>query len=439
MAIIIKNNITIEHSVSTNFMFNTIKKDLTIANPSWVNASRMSLPMWGIQKDLKYYTEEDGNLIVPAGYLDNLVRLLPNEPVVDQRISTGLPLEVEFKGTLRDYQEAAVNVMLSKVQGVLSAPTGAGKTICLIALICRRRLPTLITVNTIELGNQFIDSLVKFTDLQKEDIGFIGDGRYEVKPITVALLQTLTKLDPADIDMFPQVISDEVHVCAASTFYAALTRLSAKYKVGCSATPAREDGLTSVIFWATGPLRHEIDLSNLGNVLLKPTYRQVLTNYFYPLVSSDEYQLMLNHMAEDPVRNKQISDEVAKYGTQQCLLLCQRHLQVDALMALIPGSVGMTSKMTKKKRAATMAALLTGQHRIVISTFALFSTGIDIPNLEILFIAAPIKSKNKIKQSIGRIMRKGSITKVPEVIDFVDSKVGLLKFQATTRKRIIGS
>jgi superfamily II DNA or RNA helicase len=56
--------------------------------------------------------------------------------------------------------------------------------------------------------------------------------------------------------------------------------------------------------------------------------------------------------------------------------------------------------------------------------------------LEVLFLAGPTRSKIKLKQSIGRIMRKSSKKKVPEIVDFQDMQVDLLKGQAYARNSI---
>jgi superfamily II DNA or RNA helicase len=62
--------------------------------------------------------------------------------------------------------------------------------------------------------------------------------------------------------------------------------------------------------------------------------------------------------------------------------------------------------MTKKARAQAIADLNSRVKKHVVSTYGLFSTGIDIPHLDTLFLCAPVKSEIKIRQSAGRLMRK---------------------------------
>ena len=81
--------------------------------------------------------------------------------------------------------------------------------------------------------------------------------------------------------------------------------------------------------------------------------------------------------------------------------------QVDYLQQEIGDkAVSLTSKMSKKERALKMSQLQAGKKRIVVSTYGLFSTGIDLPQLEVLMLCAPMKSEVKLRQAAGRLMRK---------------------------------
>ena len=99
----------------------------------------------------------------------------------------------------------------------------------------------------------------------------------------------------------------------------------------------------------------------------------------------------------------------------------------------------LTSKMTKKKRAETMELVKTGKKCMVVSTYGLFSTGIDIPALEMLYLCSPIKSEIKLRQSAGRLMRKSPGKTQAKIFDFVDKKVSILRNAGYHRKRILNN
>lgn len=419
----------------------TLQNGLTILNPKWDIATRMNKSLWGIPAKLKYYRVDGDNLIIPVGVLDTFKEMFPQGSIVDDRYEAKKKLNLTFKGTLRDYQEDAVKAMERDPNGVLCAKTGSGKTVMIIKLICDIKQPALILVHTVELANQFTEALLKFTDLTREDIGRLGNGKKDLKPITVGLLQTVTTMDPTTLNKrFGLVFVDEVHIAPADTYATALGSLRARYKYGASGTPERADGLTKVIFWLTGPLRHMVPDSALADVIIKPEIKTIDTNYYFPLFDTSEYQEMITDLSKDAERNKLIIDTYkAQAKDKQSVFLCQRKEQVEQLQKLIPKSVILTSDMGKKSREAVMKGLLDGTHKVVISTFQLFSTGIDIPTLEILFICAPIKSNVKVRQSAGRLMRTTPAlpNKKPLIIDFADKKVELLKHQWYQRNKIL--
>jgi len=445
---------------------NELSWKCTITNPKFKNAITLNLSVWSIPEHLEYfkYHKDNDILELPVGMLDWVKKIFPLEEVVDRRLDgTGMKMpKISFSGKLRDYQAEVVDSLASNDMGIVEAATGSGKTVMMIAHIAKKAIPTLILVNTIELANQFTERLVQFTNLEKDDVGLLGNGQKRLRPITVCLLQTMVKLDEDTIEFintqYPQILTDETHIIAANTYYDALSRLNAKHKYGFSATPKREDGLTPVLEFATGPKIHVVPKEKLRHALVMPTYRQVKTDYYFPLFDTSEFQNMITDIARDSERNAIILKELKKFPTQQVVILCGRAAQVMYLHSQIPGSEYLLSQipeltpafkpiykngkpagkaMKKKDREAVINRLNSKETRVIISTYGLFSTGIDVSGLEVLFIASPIKSEVKLKQSIGRVMRPGDGNKHPEVVDFVDHKVELLRYQANTRSRII--
>jgi superfamily II DNA or RNA helicase len=61
---------------------------------------------------------------------------------------------------------------------------------------------------------------------------------------------------------------------------------------------------------------------------------------------------------------------------------------------------------------------------IIISTYALFSTGVSINNLHHVVFASPTKSSVKVLQSIGRSLRKHSSKALATIWDIVDDYRG---------------
>jgi len=424
---------------------------LTIDNPLFFKRMDMGLSNWSTKPTLVYFKIDGDMYDVPIGSLHTILEMCKKEGITDieikdNRVSNVQPeffKDLEFTGTLRDYQQAIVDTCMTKTVGIVEAMTGSGKTITFVALTIKRKEPTLILVHTIELANQTVSAFAKFTNLKIEDIGFIGDGKWDVKPITVALHQTMAKLDNKRFDLinerFGQIIADEVHIVGAETYYHTMTHLSAKYKFGFSATPKRDDGLTDVIHFATGPKIYTVATELLEDVLVKPNVIRVDTTYHFPIFSSDEYQTLITDLSEDKDRNQLIVDtsNLPEYKDRTMCFLCVRISQVEALKNLLGKDAEiLTSKMTKKQRKLVMEKLLDGRCKKIISTYALFSTGIDVPSLDLALLCAPLQSEVKLKQTAGRLMRKAPGKTSATMIDFVDTKVSLLKYQFYKRNGI---
>lgn len=435
-----------------------IRKLLTIENPLFRQGLTLGLANWGVPQHIIYYKEPNGTnkagtITIPIGALNTVlttIRIdtpLTATDITDNRYDKKVPeyfSNIKFTPVLRDYQEDMITACTGKTVGVIEAMTGAGKTIFALALILKQQCPTIFLVNTLELAQQTINSFVKFTNLNEQDIGLIGNGEFNIKPITIALHQTMARLTESQFKLLnhtiSMVIADEVHIVAANTYYKTMTSLKAKYKWGISATPKRDDGLTNVIFFATGPKIHTVPKEKFANVLITPEYKSIQTEYTFPLIQSQDYQEMIADLSTDTLRNELIYKTAENYKDKMLVFLCLRIAQVEYLTEKFGKKATMlTSKMTKKERKRRMSQLVKGEKRIVVSTFGLFSTGIDIPKLEVLFMCAPMRSEVKLRQSAGRLMRKAKGKTSALIIDFIDSNVGLLAAQARKRAKILNN
>ena len=91
---------------------------------------------------------------------------------------------------LRDYQTTAVDRFLKDKIGILEIGTGGGKTEIAIEVIRRLEMKTLFIVDKVELLRQTKERLEKALGFE---IGQLGHGKTDVRMITVATVQTITK------------------------------------------------------------------------------------------------------------------------------------------------------------------------------------------------------------------------------------------------------
>jgi len=240
----------------------------SIPNPEHAMRKRRNLWLGGTPEKLSVCNIVGGMVHLPRGCLGEVIRILTEQgysvlpeykPVSVSRASFDLLV------TLRDYQGAAVDALELKQDwqhgGVVVAPPGAGKTIIGCGAIARFQYPALVIVHTKDLLTQWCERIKAALNVVA---GTIGGGRKAREAVvTVAMIQSLVRMRPQAIadmgERFPVVVVDECHHVPASTYVRALGLMSSPIKVGLTATPERNDGLTKYLEWYIGPIVHTID------------------------------------------------------------------------------------------------------------------------------------------------------------------------------------
>lgn len=428
-----------------------VSEMFTVTNPAFSKKLAMGYSVWGIDQYEKYYKRKGDKVSIPIGGFPALLNQeeLDSEEVEieDNRVCVSdkeFFNNLSFNAKLRGYQSDLVDKVMDTTIGVVKAKTGSGKTICFINIICKRKVNTLILVHLKELLDQTINSIVSFTNLDKKDIGVISGGKAKLKPITVALVQSMVSIKKGKPDIysqiknyFGQVIGDETHIIAAKTYYNVASDLPFKYKYGFSATPIREDGLTDLIHFVNGPIIHEVPDEAVKSKLIIPEYKTYDSDFYFPYFDSTEYQTMITYLGENKKRNDFIKGVYNAEVDGPCCFLCSRINQVEALKERFPDAVVITSKKKKKDREEGMKKLLSGEKDKVITTYPIFSTGLDWPALRFAILCSPIGSYVQIKQLGGRLMRQAEGKKDALIIDILDPKIGVFYKKARKRAKIL--
>lgn len=423
-----------------------IKEALTLMNPDYLNAIKYRGRVGKrIPKFIKMWSgDRKKRLHCPRGFGIELHQIAKNagvEPEYKDKRRELDPVDFSFKGELRPYQQEALNSFSNQTQGLLEAGTGAGKTVMALALIAQRKQPCLIIVHTKELLLQWIDRINQFLEIES---GQVGGGKFKLKSITVATIQTARNRLKELKNEFGHIVIDECHRTPASTFQKAVKNFDAKYLTGLSATPYRADGLDKMINMTLGPVVHRVNPDLLRNTgaILKPEIFTVETAFKFAGNASEEYSLMMTAIAEDYPRNKIIASCVKKELAQNpgtLLLVADRTAHLDALSDLLFDQgvevAILTGKTPTGEREEIIENLNAGKIKILASTASLIGEGFDCQGLSTLFLCSPIKSKGRLVQIIGRILRPAD-GKRPRLYDFVDLEVGVLKHSAGLRQKI---
>lgn len=171
---------------------------------------------------------------------------------------------------LRDYQRMAADSFWEGGSGVVVLPCGAGKTMVGAAAMAKAQATTLILVTNTVAGRQWRDELLRRTTLTPEEIGEYSGEKKEIRPITIATYQVVTRKTKGEyraLELFDSrdwglIIYDEVHLLPAPVFRLT-SDLQSRRRLGLTATLVREDGREGDVFSLIGPKRYDAPWKDL--------------------------------------------------------------------------------------------------------------------------------------------------------------------------------
>jgi len=422
---------------------------LTMLNPKWLENERMKRWNRDTPRKLYFYNEEGENdLFVPRGFLKGIVEYCDENQIefeINNQTHIFEDINFDFSGVLRPFQEIAVEKMLPENEGVLCAPTGSGKTVIGIYMIAKRKQPTLIIVHTKELLDQWTDRIKTFLNVSSKRIGHIGNGYLdEDKDITIALIQTLSKY-PEIVNDYGFLIIDECHHTPSRTFTAATKLFEGRYILGLSATPYRRDGLSKIIEWYSGPIRHKIDprdLINSGHITSVETVIRK-TNFIASMPDpSAEYSTLLQELSQNEERNQMIVSDVLTTVAmgETCLVLTDRKAHCQELKDMVQAKSKiktevLTGDVPAEPRKRIVEDINSGKIKVLIATSQLIGEGFDCKKLSALFLTLPIRFPGRVIQYLGRVLRPAKNKDRALVFDYFDQNVRVLYAGMKARKR----
>lgn len=445
--------LTVSHDcllTEIDFQFEkALKERLTIDNPEYLSAKKYG--RWigkKLKPTLKYYEIVPNGIRFPRGFANQAV-LLGRElgrgdpQIVDDRRLLD-EVDFEFLGDLRPYQAEAVQLVLKRSFGVLEAGTGSGKTVMALNIIAARKQPTIVIVHTKELFYQWRDRAEQFLGCE---VGLVGDGKFSVKPFTVAIVNTARKRVAELVPHFGHLVVDECHRVPAGLFTDVVSKFDCTYLLGLSATAfRRDDGLTRLIYYFMGDRLHKVDQEELQSTgaVLKPEHIQIETGFTYGYTG--KYHSLMKALTEHEGRNRKIVDDVVRTVQNDpegiALVVSDRvgHCQLlaDLIRSHEINVEVLTGKIQADQRAEIVADVQAGKVQVLVATLQLISEGFDCPGLSTLFLTTPITFEGRLLQVIGRIMRPAA-GKQPRVFDYVDASIAPLNRSARGRKKVLAS
>ncbi|MCZ2109815.1 MAG: DEAD/DEAH box helicase, partial [Dehalococcoidia bacterium] len=361
--------------------------------------------------------------------------------------------------------------------GSLEVFTGGGKTLLAITAMAEvaREVPDLkvvVVVPTEALARQWISNLERFTNLDEADIGLMGAGGkgdlHSVTVLVAVLNSAARKLPTMAADVSPlMLVVDECHRAGAPSF-AKVLDTPARFRLGLSATPDREEldehgepleFDEQRVGMSLGGVVHRFSLKDAREIGWLPEYSIHHHGITLSPEERREYEL-LSRRVEDLAENLRQSgvDPSRAWGMQRqagdvgdsarnyvaatsrrkdflyrandrsrvaarivanamaspgrrALLFHERSAEAEdlhrRLVELLTGTeVGLEhSKLPDAERKSALARFRTGEAPVLVSVKALIE-GIDVPEADIGVSVASSSSVRQRIQALGRVLRR---------------------------------
>lgn len=368
--------------------------------------------------------------------------------------------EIDFRG----YQAlATVATIFSGFRGVVRAATGSGKTL-IASAVCGAMLPrkSIVMIHGRELVAQTYKAFTKF--LGKDNVGVISSEEYNPSTVTIASIDTFafylgelpTKksgapiMDPKkfaerkkaflsllekDVDM---LVFDEVHHGSADTWQEVGKRTRAFYRVGLSGTPLKHDRLSDMLMMSlVGPVIFDLNapwLQEQGYLAQAKLTIKTL-DFTDPKNRTLNWQQARKQLiVENEERTVQIAEDISnaiQSKSTRLLVLTGNSVplaenvyeEVEALSRSLTRKLGfkpftlITGKMSAKKISRAFEDLRKGNVRCVITT-KLADEGIDVPDINLLYLIGGGKAYVSTVQRIGRGLRVKEDGASLQVVDY---------------------
>lgn len=347
------------------------------------------------------------------------------------------------------YQLDVLPIIDNCDRGIIKVATGGGKSLIAALITAKLGKKTIIYVIGKDLLYQFHEF---FEQAFKQKIGFIGDGKCEIRDINIAsiwtvgqavglgkqeiLLESENDEKALEKNKYNEILKllkatkvhiiDECHMAACETIQQLYKNSHFEHIYGLSGSPWRDDGQDLLIESILGKYIVNINASYLieRGFLAQPLIRFRVVPPYKTKLEKNYQHIHKHYIVENEVRNNlilQATKAMVDKGYQTLVLfgaikhgkilheLFSEHMECS----ILDGS------NDNDERAAVKKDLLGGKINCVLAS-RIFDIGVDIPSLSGLVIACGGKSTVKALQRVGRVIRKYPGKKFAAIVDFVD-------------------
>ena len=364
-------------------------------------------------------------------------------PFADELRSANAPPDTWRTPELRPYQDAALCAWeLAGRRGVIALPTGSGKTRVAVAAMARMRVPTLCLVPTRALLEQWERAIA---NAYAGPIGCFGDGRRELRPITLATFESAYRWMGRLGHRFELLVVDEVHHFGCNLRDEALEMSIAGARLGLTATPTGEPAAIARLDQLVGSVVYELAIGDLAGRFLSDfdviTLRLELTPreraayerdmaLFRPVYAAFRRGIPsaagadfarfarrtdAGRQALEALRRVQRLLALTEAKRQVVGVLVRRHAAARVLVFTADNAsayaiarehlvMPLTCDIARREREEVLGRFRDGELRALVSARVL-NEGLDVPEADVAVVVGGSLGRREHVQRVGRLLR----------------------------------
>jgi len=426
------------------WMLERLKEQFTHSNPKYAAQQAMGYYVGNIPRFIQTWKLRGGEMSIPRGGAKRLRALLDEAGVecrYDVRVSDGThAVFPSHKVVLEPFQERVVKGVLERQNCIVQSSTGSGKTCMGINLITKLQRTSLVMVWNGATLKQWHDRIVTELGMEKCDVGVIGAGKFQVRPLTLAMQQTIySMLKRGDMRLgelfsyYGLFIADELQRWGADSMVACTEPFTARYRVGMSADFTRHDHREFLIRDVFGEVAVEVSTDELveQGVVLDVTVRVVPSDFEADWYREEfledgtvnprfqNFNALLDVMCSDQTRNRlliEVIGEGSKAGgvlvfshrVDHCQYLDNQCIAANIQSGLMIGGIQWSHAFDETKNG-----LMSRKLKVGIGTYGAIGQAIDVPAVSRGVVATPVNNNRQmfgqVRGRMCRANRAGSV------------------------------
>ena len=342
-------------------------------------------------------------------------------------------MSVICKHSPRHYQIDGVYDCLRYNRRLLISPTASGKSLMIYALVryyVDKGQKILLVVPTTSLVEQMVGDFRDYGWDADSYCHKIYSGREKTNehPVTVTTWQSIYKLERRFFEDYDVVIGDEAHLFKSKSLITIMSHLHhAKYRFGFTGTLDGTQTHKWVLEGLFGPsykVTRTSELMEQGHVSKLDIKCLVLK---HPPQKFNVFEEEIQFIVQHEKRNKFIKNLVLDLKGNTLVLFSRIEAHGEPLFNLINTNKDSERKVffvhggvDTEERERVREITERENNAIIVASYGVFSTGINIKNLHNVVFASPSKSRIRNLQSIGRVLRKANNKTKAVLYDIAD-------------------